>query len=109
MRNKSSLNAYLVLISVVALQILLAQSPASLGVGIAFTGQSSGDATKPNIEVTLTNISKHSVEVLQPRSDGLLQNLQFMVLAEGEDTVFVDVHPACMPRKMWKKGRIIFM
>jgi len=75
--------------------LALAQGPppAPLEVSIAFTGQSSSDPTKPNVEVTLTNTSGHSVKVLQPGADGFFRNLQVMVLPEGQDSLFVDLDP----------------
>ncbi|MFB0517248.1 MAG: hypothetical protein ACETWG_11690 [Candidatus Neomarinimicrobiota bacterium] len=39
-----------------------------LSLTLAFTGQSSGDATKPNVQLTLTNVSGRSFQVLQPRT-----------------------------------------
>lgn len=81
MKNHHQIITRILIVSALSTGLAWAQvhSAAPFTVSIGFTGQSSGDATKPNVHVTLTNVSDRIFQVLQPRSDGLLQNLQFMV------------------------------
>ncbi len=46
--------------------LAIAQQP--LALEVAFTGQSAGDQSKPNIEVTLSNISGRAFKVLNPNT-----------------------------------------
>ncbi|MFC1480810.1 hypothetical protein ACFL6E_01015 [Candidatus Neomarinimicrobiota bacterium] len=85
---KQTVGVFIFLLTTIA----TAQQP--LALEVAFTGQSSGDQSKPNIEVTLSNISGRSFKILQPNAGDYMQNIQLVVVPEGQDSIFMDLDDA---------------
>ena len=83
---------YLITALISITSLVMAQQPLTLEV--AFTGQSVGDQSKPNIEVTLSNISGRSFKILQPKAGSLMQNIRLVIVPEGQDSIFMDLDDA---------------
>lgn len=47
--------------------------------------------TKPCLKLTLINVSKEDVNIVEPGRDGMFRNLSFIIVSEDGDSIFWDL------------------